>query len=96
MFDQMMRIVEEAVETYVRSLPKVNAEKLGLDRRAGYVYVDEVSGVIISESSRSLEYYGCFEYADKYSINEYTFYTSESVRVQGCLAFWEENKEEGL
>lgn len=50
----------------VNNLPCVRADEIGLDRRAGYAYVDSDNELIIvpTEYIRSFNYYGGFEYVD--------------------------------
>ena len=76
-------IVEESLDNFeaeLKDLPRVSTSKLGLDPRAGRVWVDEVGGQIIvsNMNRRSLDYYGGFEYVSEDAISgfgEYTIYT---------------------
>jgi hypothetical protein len=87
--------LSEAIE----NLPKVRADKIGLDRRAGYVYVDEEDLAIIAEEHniRTLDYYGGFEYIKpnegRTVLGRYTIFNSESSRVMDALDYYEENKD---
>jgi hypothetical protein len=92
----------EAIEEAVMELPRVSAAKIGLDVRAGYVYVDIEDRCIIADGSsvRSLDYYGGFEYVDIDCITEigtYKVYAEESLngeiceRVSHALDYYEEN-----
>ena len=73
----------------------VDASQLGLDRRAGYnLIVSEGdypgSGFVASSGSntRSLSYYGGFEYVDNEYVTvvgDYTIYSAEDERVQNCI-----------
>lgn len=92
-------IIEQAqkdVESVMDSLPKVRADKIGLDRRAGYVYVDVDNGQIIARRSSisSLEYYGGFEYVVsdcKVSFSDVKIYSAGDDRVADALDYYKEN-----
>jgi len=92
-------IIEQAredVESVMDSLPRVRADEIGLDSRAGYVHVDVDNGQIIARRSyiSSLEYYGGFEYVNndcKISFGDVKIYTSNDDRVAEALDYYEEN-----
>jgi hypothetical protein len=68
-------------------MTEVTAEQLGLDKRAfwGYAYIDETAVVVIKEQTRTLDYYGGFEYVDKdyrREVGDYVFYLAEDDRVR--------------
>ena len=70
---------------------RVSAEAVGLDHRAGYVFVSTEEGWIaaVAGNVRSLEYYGGFEYVDdKLSVGEMTFYSSDSSRVADAIEYY--------
>lgn len=77
-----------AVEEAVYKLPRVSAAKLGLDNRAGYVYVDVDGNAIICEgSSGSLDYYGGFEYVPEEcvtSLGQFKVYMAEGIHGSYC------------
>ena len=94
-------IIDEAVSEFqhaLHELPYVRADKLGLDRRCGSVYVSEMESLIVVENSnvRSLEYYGGFEYVNdeaKQGFGEWTIYCGyENERVQTAINLFKENK----
>jgi hypothetical protein len=94
----IIEIVEEAAEQIsqlVSKLPRVNASRIGLDTRAGTVYVDTNDRLIIVRGrTNSLDYYGGFEYVDadsKFSIGDYTVYTDGDGRVSEAIDFYEDN-----
>jgi len=65
-----------------------SAEKLGLDRRAGNVYVSDEGVIIEKHNRRSFDYYGGGEYvADEYraSIGDYEVYYADDDRVMGWI-----------
>ena len=78
------------VEEFVNGLPRVRADKLGLDIRAGHrLYVTEDAVVCESDATRPLDYYGGFEYIDsqyRVAVGSYVFYLSGDDRVSDCLA----------
>lgn len=93
--------VEHQLDNLVQDLPRVTANKIGLDIRAGRVWIDLDSQLIIvgDDSVRTLEYYGGFEYVDDactVTIGRYKIYNAESSRVEGCLQQYEELVEETL
>ena len=73
---------------------RVSAEEIGLDSRAGYVFVSVEEGWIAVRNARSLDYYGGFEYVDhnhRETILDFTFYASGCSRVDDALEFYAEN-----
>jgi hypothetical protein len=94
-----MEVVDEVnygIERFVAGMERVSADKLGLDIRAGRVYIDRDERVIVSDNPRSLEYYGGFEYIDKEcktQIGDYTIYM-ECDRVADCFDCLEDEVEE--
>ena len=94
----MIDAINEVVERNIRNnFIRVPASDLGLDDRCGRVYADVASEVIAVECSRSIDYYGGFEYIKegegRTTIGDYTFYTSESSRVQDCFDTLREKEE---
>lgn len=77
-----------AIEEAVYSLPRVSAAKIGLDVRAGYVYVDvEEQCIVVEGSSGSLDYYGGFEYVPEEnttSIGQFKVYMAEGLTGEYC------------
>lgn len=84
----------EAVKS---ELPKVSTKELGLDERAGFVYVDLDQEMIIANSNniRTLNYYGGFEYVDADAIKvvgEFTIFSGlydHTDRVNRALEHYE-------
>jgi hypothetical protein len=73
---------------------RLNASAVGLDSRAGSIWVTE-DAVVVEEYNRgSLEYYGGFEYVSKESktrVGEFTiYYAEEDERVMEVIAAWKE------
>ena len=82
--------MHEKVRNLVAGMTEVTAYNLGLDPSSfwGYAYVDETAIVVIKEQTRSLDYYGGFEYVDKdyrREVGDYVFYLAEDDRVRGCI-----------
>lgn len=88
--------VEEAIER----LPRVPATAIGLDIRAGYVYIDEDDNVIIADRNniRTLDYYGGFEYVDEDAVinfGDYKIYRGDyDGRVGSALDYYAEYSDE--
>ena len=75
---------------------KVSAEAVGLDVRAGYVFISTEAGWIASSNTRSLEYYGGFEYIGtdyRVTVGEITFYSEDHSRVADALEYYAEQQE---
>ena len=86
----MIDAVNEVVERNIRNnFIQVPASDLGLDIRCGRVYADVASEVIAVECSRSIDYYGGFEYIKegdgRITVGDYTFFTSDNERVNDCF-----------
>lgn len=78
------------VSRFIAQMSEVQAKELGLDSRSfwGYAYVDETAIVVNKEQSRTLDYYGGFEYVDKAyrrEVGDYVFYLAEDDRVRGHI-----------
>jgi hypothetical protein len=87
----MIDSVNEVVERHVRGMTRMTANEIGLDIRAGRVYVDLRDEVIAVGCSRSIDYYGGFEYIKegegRTTYGSYTFFNTESSRVQECFEY---------
>ena len=75
---------------------EVSAEEVGLDSRAGHVFVSwkERWIAVPTHSVRRIEYYGGFEYIDhenKTVLGDYTFYDDGSDRVDECIDYYAEH-----
>jgi hypothetical protein len=98
-FYELQEKVSDLVEEYISKMEVVNAVELGLDIRAGYtLYVNTTDDIIACYVGhrRALDYYGGFEYVESHDvevIGDYVFYTGGSGRVQDCLEYFNENKE---
>ena len=84
---EMIDEIQYLVERHVQGLRRVTANELGLDIRCGMLYVDE--DTIVAYTGSRLDYYGGFEYIKegegRVTIGDYTFFTTESDRVQDCF-----------
>jgi hypothetical protein len=94
----MIDCVNEVIERHVRGMDRMTANELGLDIRAGHVYVNREEEVIAVECSRSIDYYGGFEYIKegegRVTCGSYTFFNTESSRVQECFDHLNEQETE--
>jgi hypothetical protein len=97
----MIDCVNEVVERHVRKMDRVSPSDLGLDLRCGPVYIDRAEEVITVSHSSAIDYYGGFEYIKegegRIACGDYTFYTTESSRVQECFDYLneQENDDDG-
>lgn len=86
---QLINEINQRVEVYVGGLTEVRGSDLGLDDRIGRVYTDGFEGIVVhKEADRRLQYYGGFEYVDKYyrqELGDYVFYTAGDDRIDECL-----------
>ena len=92
--DQIDNLIDQYLED--SDAVRVSAEALGLDYRAGYVFVSTEEGWIaaVAGNVRSLEYYGGFEYVDdKLSVGEMTFYSSDSSRVADAIEYYNDERQ---
>lgn len=83
--------INATVEKYLESFDaeQVSTERLGLDPRAGSVFVGP--DFIVRKGGGSFEYYAGFDYVDaehKMSAGDYTIYSNDSDRVQEALDFF--------
>ena len=95
----LLEIVVEAVESAheeLKHLPYVRADKIGLDPRAGYVWVDQENDIIVcnDNSRRTLDYYGGFEYVDSCAVTKFgdlTIYSGyDDERVCEAIEYYDE------
>jgi hypothetical protein len=87
--------IDHLVNLFIRDLPKVNASKVGLDQRCGEVFVGENFIAVKSYNDNNLQYYGGFEYIDKFQRKQYgdlVIYLArdDDDRVAECLEFFNE------
>ena len=87
---ELQEQIECIVDQYFEdaSAQRVSAEAVGLDCRAGYLFISTEEGWIASRNTRSLEYYGGFEYISeehKVTVGEITFYSSDHSRVADAI-----------
>ena len=90
-FASAMDMIESVYSTandYVKNMTEVNAEKLGLDRRCGYLYVGVDCIAVPKHRDGTLQYYGGFVYVDKdyrTEVGDWVFYFDEDNRVSRHL-----------
>ena len=92
--EQIERMVDDYFED--SGAQRVSAEDVGLDRRSGYVFISTEEGWIASRNTRSLEYYGGFEYiGEEYrvTVGEITFYSSDHSRVADAIEYYNDEQQ---
>ena len=92
--EQIERMVDEYFED--SGAQRVSAEAVGLDHRAGYLFISTEEGWIASRNTRSLEYYGGFEYiGEEYrvTVGEITFYSSDHSRVADAIEYYNDEQQ---
>ena len=87
---ELQEQIEQMVDQYFEDsgAQRVSAEAVGLDTRAGDVFVSTEEEWIATSNTRSLEYYGCFEYVDieyRVVVGDMTFYSADHSRVADAL-----------
>ena len=95
---ELQEQIEQMVDQYFEdsAAQRVSAEAVGLDHRAGYVFISTEEGWIASRNTRSLEYYGGFEYiGEEYRIvaGEITFYSSDHSRVADAIEYYNDEQQ---
>jgi hypothetical protein len=95
----MLDAINETVERNVyEQFDMVSADKLGLDIRCGRVEINLQDEVIAVNCARGIDYYGGFEYIKegegRTTVGNYTFFTTESSRVQECFDYFNETISE--
>ena len=96
---ELQQEIDKMVDQYFEnaSAVRVDAEEIGLDSRAGYVFLSTEEGWVASRNTRSLEYYGGFEYIGedyKVTVGEMTFYSEEHSRVADALEYFKNKQGE--
>jgi hypothetical protein len=85
----MIDAITEVLDRKIRKMDTATPNDIGLDMRCGRVYIDLAEEVIAVNGSRSIDYYGGFEYIKegegRITMGDYTFFTTESSRVQECF-----------
>jgi len=95
--------IENAVQKYIEESDVVEIgahglEELGLDFRCGRILISVDEGFVASCNTRSIEYYGGFEYIDsefKLDAGDYRFYDREADRVDRVIRFYRELIQDG-
>ena len=96
---ELQQEIDKMVDQYFEnaSAVRVDAEEIGLGSRAGYVFLSTEEGWVASRNTRSLEYYGGFEYIGedyKVTVGEMTFYSEEHSRVADALEYFKNKQGE--
>ncbi len=95
--------IEQTVEQFLKDSNAVEIgahglDDLGLDFRCGRIYVSVDGDFVAVSNTRSIEYYGGWEYIDsefKFDAGDYRFYDSEASRVDRVLRFYRELLQDG-
>ena len=87
--DDLFYRVERLTQNFFATWDRCSAAELGLDRRSHYdsLYYSR-DGIAVQGSTRSLDYYGGFEYVkgvDRRQIGDWMIYLSSCRRVRGHL-----------
>jgi hypothetical protein len=88
--------VTELTDSYIGTMERVPANRLGLDPRCGKLFVSPDCIGVYKENDRSLQYYGGFEYIEKeyrHEMGDFVFYAYTAGRVQDCLDYYLESVE---
>lgn len=97
MIELLISEIEQQMRDYLAaSAVRANANHIGLDGRAGTVYVTN-EAIIREGHPGSLEYYGGFEYVDRefvHNIGQYRIYLKDDERVAGCIEYFQETQGE--
>ena len=92
--DQIDNLIDQYLED--SEAVRVSAEAVGLDHRAGYLFISTEEGWIASRNTRSLEYYGGFEYiGEEYrvTVGEITFYSDDHSRVWDAIEYYNDEQQ---
>mgnify|MGYP003652654618 CR=1 FL=1 len=90
--------IEQTVEQFLKDSNTIEIgshglEELGLDSRCGRILISEEGGFVAVRNTRSIEYYGGWEYIDgvfKLDAGDYRFYDGEANRVGSVIRFYRE------
>jgi hypothetical protein len=100
MLYDIVEAAEAQVEQWLeKKATQVSTFALGLDARAGIVWVCDEAIVVHEGAKARLDYYGGFEYVSKEQVQQvgkYVIYWADwddSDRVRACVEHWEERKE---
>ena len=91
--------VTELLENYIElsGAVCVGARDAGLDYRCGRVHISvDENWIAVEGNTRSIDYYGGFEYIDegaKKTIGEYTFYEGECDRVRSAIEYFVQSNQ---
>jgi hypothetical protein len=85
----LFTVTEEIADfmgNYVEKMKRVGAKEIGLDERAGSVWISRSH--IVTDNDRALRYYGGFEYVhddNKTVLGNYVIYSYDDERVNDCI-----------
>lgn len=95
--------IEQTVEQFLKDSNAVEIgahglDDLGLDFRCGRIYVSVDGDFVAVSNTRSIEYYGGWEYIDsefKFDAGDYRFYDREADRVDAVIRYYRELVQDG-
>jgi hypothetical protein len=88
---ELIEETEDRMSEIVGTLERVPTDKIGLDRRAGFVWVSREGIVVDSNMLSTLEYYGGFEYVHRdyvHKLGGFTFYSRDDERVDEAVNYY--------
>ena len=92
--NEVLENVNTSIKHALDETNRVNADRFGLDPRAGraYVLLDEQLIVVESNYIRTFDYYGGFEYVDSESrqvYGDYTVFSCDDDRIAKAIEMFE-------
>lgn len=78
-------------ELFSGGFEKVNAKMLGLDPRAGNVFISDNVIAIEKRCTEKFDYYSGFDYIDESCVKtfrDWKIYSSKDLRVSGAIDFY--------
>jgi hypothetical protein len=98
MLDELYDIEQLVTAAVMKKMTEVQAEDVGLDRRAAYrLWITEDTIAVSKSQDAGLQYYGGFEYVDKEcrkEMGDWVFYFAEDERVAGHLSQYYDDMDE--
>ena len=100
MSSPILDLIEEnndRMNEILRDLEEVSTTKIGLDIRAGHVFVSHEGIIAHNQERRVLDYYGGFEYVSKehvHVLGDYTFYSRYDDRVEEAVRYYMGEQDE--
>ena len=97
MYTELYNIGQQVGAVVAETMTEVQAEDVGLDRRAAYrLWVTEDTIAVRKDNDSGLQYYGGFEYVDKeyrMEMGDWVFYFADDERVADHLSQYYDKEE---